>query len=206
VDAQTVERSALCVGVTGGIGSGKSTVCEVFANLGATLLNADQIGHEVLASDASVQHALAEAFGDDVIGADGVPDRSKLGKRVFGDADALDTLNAIVHPSLLSLLRERMDHARMTPSTLLVVIDAALITEWGIESWFDRVMVVTAPAEVVRERLHGRGLSDDQITRRISSQVPVRERAKRADIIVSNAGTRNAIEDRVRSIWNELTG
>ena len=195
---------ACVVGITGGIGVGKSTLAEAFAQRGAHIIGADEIGHDVLRDDDEVQHRLAEAFGPDVLGPDGQLDRGLLGARVFGDGKAMTTLNRIVHPPLLKLLKNRMDAAQRDLSVSLVVVDAALITEWGIASWFDLLIVVTAPATHVRKRLTAKDLSPDQIDRRIASQLPEDARTKEADVVIHNNGDIAAIDTAVEEIWRRF--
>jgi len=207
-DGGAMNRSARCkaIGITGGIGVGKSIVAQAFARRGALVLEADRIGHEVLREDAEVQRALAQTFGAEVIGAEGQPDRKSLGERVFGDPEALAALNRIVHPPLLARLRERLDAGRRDPSVPLVVVDAALIAEWRIRSWFDFVIAVTAPAEQVRARLLAKGLSQEQIERRIASQLPEEARVKDADMVIQNDGDVWNIETAVEKIWRRTAG
>ena len=195
---------ALVVGIAGGIGVGKSTVAQAFARRGAHIIGADEIGHDVLRDDGEVQRRLAEGFGADVLGPDGQPDRAALGQRVFGNPGAMEALNRIVHPPLLRLLKNRMDAARRDPSVPLVVVDAALVTEWGIASWFDLLIVVTAPATRVRERLAAKGLSAEQIDRRIASQLPEDARTKEADVVIRNDGDIAAIDTAVEEIWRRF--
>jgi dephospho-CoA kinase len=190
--------------VTGGIGVGKSAVAEAFARRGAHVISADDIGHEVLREDRKVQKALIEAFGPEVIGPGGQPDRMFIGEKVFGNHDALARLNRIVHPPLLERLRSRIDAARHDPALPLVVVDAALITEWGIEDWFDLLIVVTAPEDQVRARLRTKGLTDEQINRRIASQLPEAARRGEPDIVVRNDGDRRKLEGLVEHVMREL--
>ena len=194
------------IGLTGGTGVGKSTVAEAFRKRGAVVLDADRIGHEVLNTDTSVQDALRRAFGDEAIGPDGLPDRRVLGSKVFGDPEALEQLNGIVHPPLLALFQSRLEAARNDPSVPLVIVDAALITEWETEGWFDRVYVVTAPAEAVHARLLAKGISEEQIRRRQESQLPEDVRVARAYGKIVNDGDVKALETAVDEIWREMVG
>lgn len=206
-------RSAPAIGITGGTGVGKSTVTHAFERRGALeqrralILDGDRVGHEIL-DDATVRETLSEAFGTEIVGANGRIDRRVLGAKVFSDPDALARLNAIVHPPLLGQLRERLDNAT---GVSLVVVDAALITEWGIEDWFDRVVVVTASAEAVAERLRAKGLTDKQVANRIASQLSVAERIRRATqrgnsppVVIENDGDIAQIERAVAKLWKEM--
>lgn len=193
------------LGITGGTGVGKSTVAHALARRGARILDADAIGHEVLGQQETIR-ALAERFGASVLNADGSIDRRALGTKAFASPEALASLNAVVHPPLLRLLRQRLDEARQNPDLPLVAVDAALITEWGIEDWFDRVAVVTASTETVRERLRSKGLTVEQIDRRIASQLPEEKRIARADIVIQNDGSTADVEAKVDALWREMTG
>ena len=192
------------LGLTGGTGTGKSTVAKFLARRGARVIDADKIGHVVLETNTKVRSALEEAFGADVIGGNGLIDRKKLGDLVFGDPVALARLNAVVHPPLLETLREELDRARLDSALPLVVVDAALIVEWGITSWFDALVVVTAPRGIVEARLAAKGLDLDAIARRISSQLPDEERIKNAAMVVQNDGDLVHLEEAAGRIWDSF--
>lgn len=198
-------RIAPVVGITGGIGVGKSTVAEAFARRGALIISADRIGHTLLQENRAVQRAIVAAFGPGVIGRDGLPDRRAIGEKVFSSAEALAKLNRIVHPPLLRRLREQIEAARRDPAVPLVVVDATLITEWGIRDWFDLLIVVTAPVDQVRERLRAKGLTDEQIDRRIASQAPEEMRTREADTVIRNDGDRQRLEAVVEHVTARRT-
>jgi dephospho-CoA kinase len=198
------------IGITGGTGTGKSTVASVFAELGGRILDADKIGHTVL-KDSEVRSELVETFGAEILGPDGQISRSHLGGVVFGDLTALYRLNNIVHPRLLNLMRQRMDALRSKPKVLAVVVDAALITEWEIEEWFDAVVIVDAPDSEVQSRLRSKGLTDEQIRRRVASQLSTQERVQGAQVrsgkpphILTNDGTPENVRSQTEAIWNQL--
>jgi dephospho-CoA kinase len=198
------------IGITGGTGTGKSTVASVFAELGARILDADKIGHTIL-KDGEARSELIEAFGAEILGPDGQISRSHLGGVVFSDHDALGRLNAIVHPRLLNLMRQRMDALRSNPKVLAVVVDAALITEWKIEEWFDAVVIVDAPDSEVQSRLRGKGLTDEQIRRRIASQLSTQDRVEGAQVrsgkpphILMNDGSTENVRSQAEAIWKQL--
>ncbi len=190
------------LGLTGGTGTGKSTVAKFLARRGARVIDADKIGHVVLEKNTKVRSALKDAFGADILGENGLIDRKKLGDLVFGDAAALARLNAVVHPPLLKQLREELDLARLDATLPLVVVDAALIVEWGITSWFDALVVVTAPRRIVEARLAAKGLDPGAIARRISSQLPGEERNKNAAMVVQNDGDLVHLEEVAGQIWD----
>ena len=186
--------------ITGGTGSGKSSLAEALGQRGALVLDADLIGHEVLL-DPGIVEGLVDAFGERILDPNRAIDRRALGSTVFGNRHELDRLNAIVHPELLGRLRERLDRARNDPGVPLIVVDAALIAEWGIEDWFDCVVVVTAEPEHVRERLRAKGLTDDQIERRIGSQLDEEARVAGAGIVIRNDTGVADLESAADRLW-----
>ncbi len=197
-------RSAMTptLGLTGGTGTGKSTLAKFLGRRGARLIDADKVGHVVLDTNTKVRSALEDAFGTSIFGENGTIDRKKLGDLVFGDAAALARLNAIVHPPLLEQLREELNRARLDAALPLVVVDAALIAEWGIMDWFDALVVVTAPRCIVEARLAAKGLGPEAIARRISSQLPDEERIKNAAMVVQNDGDLVRLEEVAGQIWD----
>jgi len=190
------------LGLTGGTGTGKSTLAKFLGRRGARLIDADKVGHVVLETNTKVRSALEDAFGTSIFGENGTIDRKKLGDLVFGDAAALARLNAIVHPPLLEQLREELNRARLDAALPLVVVDAALIAEWGIMDWFDALVVVTAPRGIVEARLAAKGLGPEAIARRISSQLPDEERIKNAAMVVQNDGDLVRLEEVAGQIWD----
>jgi dephospho-CoA kinase len=201
-----MEDRTPCVGITGGIGTGKSTVSASFARRGTTIIEADQVGHDVLREDRHVHRLLAEAFGTDILEADGQPNRKRIADVVFSDPAALSTLNDIVHPPLLQRLRQSLDSLSTDGSCRLVAVDAALITEWDIASWFDLLVVVVAPTDQVRERLAARGLTKEQIEGRIASQLPEEARLLEADVVIRNDGDLATLDMAVEGVWQRLVG
>jgi len=168
------------------------------------VIDADHIGHDVLQHDEDVRNRLVCAFGDEIIGLDGSPNRAVIGQKVFGNAHALDILNRIVHPPLLARLRSSLDAVADDSTIPFVAVDAALITEWRIEDWFDLVLLITAPRHIVRARLGARGLDAEQIDHRIASQVEENVRARKADVTISNDGGMVKLNDEVDRVWWKL--
>ena len=206
VDAPQVageDVKALLIGVAGGIASGKTTVVDVFGNIGATVISADQIGHEVLSEDHDVKHALVEAFGREVLDADGWPDRSFLGSIVFNNPQAMNTLNSIVHPPLLSRMWAEVARAAEQPGTLAVVVDAALIVDWSAQEQFDILIVVTAPEPVRIQRLVAKGLTPEQARSRISAQLSDDQRIAAADVVIRNDSSLADLRTDTERIWQK---
>lgn len=156
--------------LSGGTGTGKSTLARALAEAGAAVIDADRIGHSVL-EDGAVRAALAEAFGDAVIGDDGRVDRARLGSRVFADAADLAILNAIVHPPLVAEIVRRVDRLQREGDHDLIVVDAALWPQFEGRPDVDLWIMTTAPPDVRRERIERRdGLAPEQAAARLERQ------------------------------------
>lgn len=190
-------------GLTGGIACGKSTVSRLFAARGAIVIDADALAREVVAPGTSGLTELVAAFGDEVLRADGTLDRERLGRRVFADPAARARLEAITHPRIAQLSFERLAAARSSDAPL-VLYDAALLFESGRGDLFRPVVVVTAPREVQLARLMARdGLAPEAAAARIDSQMPVAEKAARADHVIDNGGTLAQTEAQVEALWQK---
>jgi dephospho-CoA kinase len=196
----------LRVGLTGGIGSGKSAVSERLAALGAVVIDADKAARAVVEPGTPGLTRIAEAFGPGVLGEDGSLDRVKLAGIVFGDDAARTRLNAIVHP----LVQEHMRAAEEAATTAggpgaVIVHDIPLLAEGGRSAGFDLVIVVDAPPEVQVERLVGqRGMAADQARARMAAQATREQRLAIADIVIDNSGTLADLDRRVAQVWADL--
>jgi dephospho-CoA kinase len=178
------------VGLVGRTGSGKSTVAQIFAERGAAVLEGDAIGHEVTDHDPEVRSALIAEYGPGIYRPDGALDRGAVAARVFGDREARARLDRLVHPRLVDRIRARLDRLRADGYRGLVVLDAALLLEWGLERWCDLVIAVTAPERDQIERLmRARGWNEDEARRRLSVQRSDAEFAAAADATIENAGS-----------------
>lgn len=198
-------------GLSGGIGSGKSTVAAVLADLGAVVIDADAIVHELQAPGSPVLLQLAEAFGDGIIDASGALDRAALGAIVFEDAAARAKLGAIMHPLVGAEMMRRLVEAREA-GALLIVLDIPLLFE-GIKSGtgistqlgFDATIAVHVPESVQVERQIARdGCSSEEALRRIRAQLPIDEKRELADFVIDNAGSREETEQQVRELYRRL--
>lgn len=192
------------IGLTGGIGTGKSEAAAALAELGAEVIDADAEGHLAYRSGTPGWERVVELFGRDILGPDGEVDRSKLGSIVFGDPAALASLNEVVHP----LIRERIE-ARLAElaasGTGVAVVDAALLYQAGWDELTDEVWVVTAPQDAVAERLVARrGMSGPTLRRRIEAQGPAETLASRAAVTIDNAGSLRELRDRVGRLWHQI--
>jgi dephospho-CoA kinase len=194
------------IGLVGGIASGKSLVADMLAELGATVLNADRIGHDVLAEDSLVQEAMRERWGAEVFGADGEVNRKAIAQRVFapgasGEADR-KFLEALMHPKIREALASgRNSHAEA--GTNVVVIDAALLFEAGWNYVCDLVAFVDAPREIRLERAKKRGWTDEQFVAREAAQWPVQRKRERADVVIANAGSIDELRQDVQVFWDK---
>ncbi len=181
------------VGLTGNIGSGKTTAAQILADLGAKIIDADAIAHELLAPGSSVHARVVEAFGGKIARPDGSIDRSALGDVVFGDPEKRAILNRIVHPAVREEILRRIAGMEQKDPEGIVVVDAALLVESGFHRLLDCLLVVTCAAEKQLERIVRRnGLTVEQARARMASQLPAREKACIADYEIDNSGS---IED-----------
>ncbi|CAM3984947.1 dephospho-CoA kinase [Nocardiopsis rhodophaea] len=192
----------LRVGLTGGIGSGKSEVSRRLAAHGALVIDADQLAREVVEPGTSGLAEIVAEFGEEVLTPEGELDRPRLGEIVFADADKLARLNAIVHPRVGERTEGLMAQAA---EDAIVVYDVPLLVENGLGALYDLVVVVDAPEETRIERLiNHRGMPEDQARARIKAQATREERLAAADIVVDNAGTVADLDRAVADLWKRL--
>ncbi|MEU2109837.1 dephospho-CoA kinase [Streptomyces sp. NPDC019507] len=192
----------LKVGLTGGIGAGKSEVSRLLASYGAVLIDADKIAREVVEPGTPGLAAVVEAFGPDVLTPEGTLDRPRLGAIVFSDAERLARLNAIVHP--LVGARSAELEAAAGPDAV-VVHDVPLLTENGLAPLYDLVVVVDAAPETQLDRLvRQRGMTESEARARMAAQATREQRRAIADVLIDNDGPREALEPQVRTVWAEL--
>lgn len=192
------------IGLTGGIGSGKSTVARFLASLGVVVIDADKIGHEVLRSDVEAQREVVAAFGEGVLNPGGSISRERLGRIVFGNPEALLKLNRIMHPRIAERVKTELEMYR-EEGAKAVVIEAPLLLEAGWASLVDEVWVTVASEANVLKRLKERtGLSEAESIERIRSQMSVAERVLQADVVIDNDGDLSELEEKVAALWQEL--
>jgi dephospho-CoA kinase len=192
----------LRVGLTGGIGAGKSEVSKRLAAQGAVVIDADVIAREVVAPGTDGLTAVIEAFGSGVLGPDGALDRALLGDIVFGDKQKLATLNSIVHPRVGDRMRELEESAG--PGSV-VVHDVPLIAENGLAGAYDLVVVVDVPPRIQLDRLiRQRGMTREQAQARIAAQASREQRLSIAGIVVDNSGSLAELDRQVGELWSEL--
>lgn len=195
----------LLVGLTGGIASGKSVVAARLGEHGAVVVDADKIAREVVEPGTPALTRIAEEFGPGVIAPDGSLDRAALGAIVFADEGARRILNGITHPAVRELSHRRFAEAAAADPDAIVVYDVPLLTEARGADEFDVVVVVSAPEETRIERMVSlRGMSREEATRRIRSQVPEDTRRAMADIIIESGGTLDETLAQADAVWEQL--
>jgi len=191
------------IGLTGNIATGKSAVGRMLAELGATVIDADRVAHEVMEPGGPAFAGVVDAFGPEILTPGGTIDRRTLGDIVFRDPAALARLEAAVHPAVILEVGERIARAEAA----VVVVEAIKLIEAGMHRAYDALWVVTAPREVQIERLvRERGLTHDEAALRVDAQPPQEEKAALADRVLVNDGTLAQLRARVRAAWDELPG
>lgn len=195
----------MIVGVTGGIGAGKSSACQVFKNEGALVINADLVGYKVVADPSLVQE-LVEIFGQDILDGKKRISRRELGRKAFASKSTVKILNGIVWPRLLECLKEKVLKALAECPDRPVVIDAALLIEWGDPRTFcDLLVVVTADGKLRNTRTMERlGISEREVNARMALQMPEEEKILKADYIILNNGSREELEIEAQRVWRNM--
>ncbi len=195
------DRPFRLIGVTGGIGSGKSTVCKVFAELGRLVVSADAIARTLTEGDPEVRAALRSTFGKEIFRADGSLDRGGLAKIAFASEELTARLNGIVHPRVFEEVDRTLAHEAPERTMPYVVIEAALIYESGMDEWLDRVVVVDAPESTRVERVVARdGTTPEDVRRRMAAQWPAQDKVRWADFVIVNDRNTVALREKVRLI------
>ena len=200
----------LVVGLTGGIGAGKSTAADQFAELGAVVIDVDAIGREVLAPGGRAEQGVIDAFGLGILDDDGHIDRGKVAAEVFGRPDRLAALEAVSHPAINAELDSQLLVLAKGGDVQVVVLDMAVLTEsrlGQLESGrgYTKVVVVEAPESVRLPRLLERGLTEEQARARMTSQATDAQRRALADHVIVNDSTPEELADAVNRVWAELT-
>ena len=206
----------LKVGLTGGIASGKSVVGEMFVALGAHLIQADKISHELMRPGESVYFEVVAHFGREILNYDGTVNRGKLAEAAFGkktadSASRVDELNHIVHPEVIRRQDEWMEAVGRKDRDAIAIVEAALILEAGAAKHFDRLIVVTCNEEQRVARFAGRQHLDldaarKEVARRMAAQISEAEKVKAADYVINNSGSLGQTREQVRSVWRKLKG
>jgi dephospho-CoA kinase len=193
------------IGLTGGIGSGKSTVSQILAELGAFVIDADKVGHEIYLPGKEAWRQMTAAFGQDILASDQTIDRKKLGAIVFGSEEARKRLNSIVHPLMFQDIRLRIEEKRAEGFTKPIVVEAAILIEANWLPLADEVWVVVTNKNAVIERVTTqRGMAAKDTEARIASQLSDAERLKHAQVVIMNDGSRDDLVKKVQDAWQRL--
>jgi dephospho-CoA kinase len=195
----------LRVGLTGGLASGKSFVGHALADLGCHLIQADELGHQVLLPGAEAYDAVVNEFGEEILDQDALIDRRKLSAVVFGNPERLAKLSSLVHPPVIAR-EERMvaEIARSDPQAIIVV-EAAILIETGSYKRFDRLIVAVCDQEQQVERAMKRdAYNREEVLARLSRQLPLEEKVRLADYVINTSGTKENTLEQVRTVYNSL--
>ena len=189
------------VGLTGNIGCGKSTVAEMFRELGAFVVDADKLIHSFYKKGHPVYRKVLDTFGEEILDKEGNIDRKKLAEIVFSDREKLRKLEEITHRALYEEL-ERIE--KSLPEDSVFIVEASLLVEKGSYKKFDKLVVVYAPYELCKERATKRGLSPEDFERRWKLQMPIEEKVKFADYVIDNSGSLEETYEQVKKVYEEL--
>jgi dephospho-CoA kinase len=194
----------LTIGLTGGIGSGKTAVSKILAELGAPGIDADKVGHAIYEPGGPAYQDVIDAFGTGILAADSTIDRKRLGAVVFGDPGALKRLNSIVHPKMFHRMAEMVAAMRAGRERRPIVIEAAVLIEANWQPLVDEIWLVVASRERVIERVaRDRGMKPEQTEARIKAQLSDEERRKHASLVIANDGTLEELRAKVSGLWGE---
>ncbi|MFC2013745.1 dephospho-CoA kinase [Chloroflexota bacterium] len=192
------------IGLTGGIGSGKSTVAEFMAEQGVVVIDADKVGHEAFKPNIQLWREVVAVFGRQILTPTGDIDRKKLGEVVFDNPDSLVQLNQIMHPRMYDMVKAQIDEFRRQ-GVKLVVLEAPLLLEAGWTSLVDEVWVIVASESTVIRRLQNKvGLTQQQSLARIRSQLSSEERVKQANVVIDTDCSLDELKAKVRELWRGL--
>jgi len=195
----------ITIGITGGIGSGKSTASQILGELGAEVIDADKVGHKIYLPDTPAWREIVATFGADVLALDRTIDRAKLGPIVFSDPEALRQLNAITHGKIFSYIQGQIDYMRDKQATRVVAVEAAILLEAGWRSLVDQLWVVVAEVDVVIARLKAyKHFTEEQARARIAAQLSNAERIAQADQVIWNNTDLSALRQVVEATWQHL--
>jgi len=196
----------LVVGLTGGIASGKTVVSKMLKDLGALIIDADEVSREVVAPKTRCWEKLVSSFGKEILQEDLTLDRKKLADRVFNNPEELLTLNSLIHPEIMERIDYRLIAIKEKNPEAIVIIDAALIIETEMYAKYDKLIVVCAGEKTQIERiLHRDKLSQDEAKKRIHSQLPLRDKIKIADFVIENEGTLSKTKEQVEKVFNTIS-
>lgn len=192
------------IGLTGGMGSGKSAAAALLRERGCRIIEADAVARELVAVGTDVLEAIVDAFGESVLAADGSLDRRALAAEAFSSEERTRVLNAITHPALVREIIRRVEEAERADPDGVLAVDAALLVQWDVLDLFDVVVVVEAPVEARVDRLVAAGFGEEDARLRISSQLPDDEMRAAADLVVVNDDSVEELRRAVDRFWRSL--
>ena len=196
----------MIIGLTGGIASGKSTAAKYLGEKGASVIDADKLGHRAYEPDTDAFDKVVSSFGQEVVGADGQIDRKVLGSKVFGNPEALDRLPGIIWPEIGRLVLTPFEVARGEQPDAPIVLEAAVMLEAGWEPMVDEVWVVIVDPNTAVERAISRdGVEEEAIRKRIASQLTNEERRAKADIVIDNSSDEAALLTQLKTQWDRIS-
>lgn len=198
-----MKKNVQIIGLTGGAGSGKSTAAKIFQKHGAKIIDADRIGHQLLKPGSPCFAKVVKTFGREIV-VKGKIDRKVLGRMVFSDKRKLAELNKITHPYILKQIREKIAIIKKSGYRGIVIIDAALIIQWGWKKRLDCIIIIDAPVRVRLERLRAKGLSLNQAKRMMAQQLSPRKMRQEAGWIVENRGSLSGLQGKVLEVWRNI--
>lgn len=195
----------IVIGVTGGFATGKSTVTDFFLELGAKVIDADKIAHNIIRRDSPAFQKIVLSFGESILSKNKSIDRRKLGLEVFGDKNALRLLCRITHPLIINRIKQRLRDAKRTNPRQIVVIDAPLLIEAGLEKIVDRILVVDVTSfNQIQRGITKCGQSRAEVKKIIGAQLPLTVKKRKADYVVDNNSTLLKTKKQVERVWREL--
>lgn len=187
----------MVIGIAGNIGAGKTTVANIFKNLGAEVIDADRLGWKCLKKGTLEYERIIKRFGESILEQNGEIDRKKLGKIIFSSPKKRETLNRIVHPKIVKEIKEKVKKSKG-----VMAIDAALLLDWNLE--VDKVIVVTASEKLKIERMEREGYTREEVVQRLENQERESELAKKADYVIENSKGLKELKDKCKNIWKSL--
>ena len=191
------------VGLTGSIGTGKSTVSKIFQKLGAYVIDADKVVHGFL-QDEKVKEEIKQVFGDDIFDSSGNIDRKKIARIIFNNPEMKKKLEGILHPKVRQQIEHFIKKVYEKDKNAVIIAEIPLLIETGLYKNYDKVIVVYAPKDLQLKRLLNKGFSEEEALSRINSQMDIEEKLKYADIFIENTGSLEELEEKVKKVYENL--